>query len=181
MKKSVSPSEEWECMGHIHFPPPHQALLGNKWGICKLHCHLCFVKPLQLLLFNQLLCLLLQLPSPSKRHFCLPKILENEKKKNSNQCTRMILNVTTSLPQNHRTTQVGTDLQRLFNPSPLHKARWAAACCFGQPHWNENIDVGKFSHINLCWLWIITRSTEILSIREPSLSIKRSSNQFRKT
>lgn len=81
MKKSVSPSEEWECMGHIHYRPPHQALLGNKWGICKLHCHLCFVKPLQLLLFNQLLCLLLQLPSPSKRHFCLPKILENEKKK----------------------------------------------------------------------------------------------------
>lgn len=52
-------------------PPSSQVTPGDKGDICELHFHLCFVKPLQLLLFNQLLCLLLQLPSLSESPFCL--------------------------------------------------------------------------------------------------------------
>lgn len=45
--------------------------LGTQGDTSELPPHLCFVKPLQLLLFNQLLCLLLQLPSLSESPFCL--------------------------------------------------------------------------------------------------------------
>lgn len=62
---------EGRCRAHFGYPHTHKSLVGDKRDIFELHSHLCFVKPLQLLLFNQLLCLLLQLPSLSDSPFCL--------------------------------------------------------------------------------------------------------------
>lgn len=82
-QKAVSPSEEWgEMQSPFWVPPSSRVTLGRQRGHCELHFHLCFVKPLQLLSFNQLLCLLLQLPSLSESPFCLQKI-QRERKRQS--------------------------------------------------------------------------------------------------
>lgn len=64
---------QWRARAQRRYFPPlsSPSTPGRKMSICEQHCHLCFMKSLQLLLFNQLFCLLLQFSSPSKRSFSL--------------------------------------------------------------------------------------------------------------